>query len=151
MFKNIQVNNAGINQKANAFEYDIRVIYGGDIYDNRRRNCFAVLHAATVDKEKVDSITFSPTSLSNFDVETVTVTVNDGASVSDVELRVAGAHPEYLAVSNIVANEDYKNEGVFTVAVTEPEISPEITMNIVATAKDTAIVELLPVTIGTNA
>jgi len=44
MFKNIQVNNAGINQKANAFEYDIRVIYGGDIYDNRRRNCFAVLH-----------------------------------------------------------------------------------------------------------
>jgi hypothetical protein len=151
MYGNIEIGFAGINQKANAFEYDARIIYGGDIFDNRRRNCFAVKHVATVDKEKVDSITFSPISLSNFDTETVTVTVNDGASVSDVELRVAGAHPEYLAVSNIVANEDYKNEGVFTVAVTEPEISPEITMNIVATAKDTAIVELLPVTIGTNA
>jgi len=42
MYGNVEVNNAGINQKANAFEYDIRVIYGGDIFDNRARNCFVV-------------------------------------------------------------------------------------------------------------
>lgn len=42
MYGNVEVNNAGINQKANAFEYDIRAIYGGSLFDNRARNCFAV-------------------------------------------------------------------------------------------------------------
>ena len=42
MYGNVEVNNAGINQKANAFEYDIRAIYGGALFDNRARNCFAV-------------------------------------------------------------------------------------------------------------
>lgn len=43
MYGNVEINNAGINQKANAFEYDIRAIYGGDLFDNRRRNCFAIV------------------------------------------------------------------------------------------------------------
>ena len=42
VYGNVEVNNAGINQKANAFEYDIRAIYGGSLFDNRARNCFAV-------------------------------------------------------------------------------------------------------------
>lgn len=42
MYGNVEIGNAGINQKANAFEYDIRAIYGGDLFDNRARNCFAV-------------------------------------------------------------------------------------------------------------
>lgn len=42
MYGNVEINNAGINQKANAFEYDIRAIYGGSLFDNRARNCFAV-------------------------------------------------------------------------------------------------------------
>ena len=43
MYGNVEINNAGINQKANAFEYDIRAIYGGDLFDNRRKNCFAIV------------------------------------------------------------------------------------------------------------
>lgn len=42
MYGNVEIGYAGINQKANAFEYDVRAIYGGDIFDNRARNCFAV-------------------------------------------------------------------------------------------------------------
>lgn len=42
MYGNVEINNAGINQKANAFEYDIRAIYGGSLFDNRRKNCFVV-------------------------------------------------------------------------------------------------------------
>ena len=46
MYGNVEIGFAGINQKANAFEYDVRAIYGGDIFDNRARNCFAVTSAA---------------------------------------------------------------------------------------------------------
>lgn len=42
MFGNVEINNAGINQKANGFEYDVRAIYGGDIFSNRRKSCFMV-------------------------------------------------------------------------------------------------------------
>jgi len=42
MYGNVEIGFAGINQKANAFEYDVRAIYGGDIFSNRARNCFAV-------------------------------------------------------------------------------------------------------------
>lgn len=42
MFGNVEIGNAGINQKANAFEYDVRCIYGGSLFDNRARNCFAI-------------------------------------------------------------------------------------------------------------
>lgn len=42
MFHNVEVANAGINQKFNAFEYDTRCIYGGSLFDNRKRNCFAL-------------------------------------------------------------------------------------------------------------
>jgi hypothetical protein len=55
MYGNVEIGYAGINQKANAFEYDVRAIYGGDIFDNRARNCFAV--TSVVGDQKVDSIT----------------------------------------------------------------------------------------------
>lgn len=42
MYGNIEIGNVGVNQKANAFEYDIRAIYGGDIFTIRRKNCFAI-------------------------------------------------------------------------------------------------------------
>ena len=42
MFGRVEINNAGINQKGNNFEYDIRVVYGGSLFNNRARNCFAV-------------------------------------------------------------------------------------------------------------
>lgn len=45
MYGNVEINHAGINQKANAFEYDIRAIYGGSLFANRARNCFAVTGA----------------------------------------------------------------------------------------------------------
>lgn len=55
MYGNVEIGNAGINQKANAFEYDIRLIYGGSIFDNRRRNCFAVIKDES--NVKVSSLT----------------------------------------------------------------------------------------------
>ena len=55
MYGNVEIGYAGINQKANAFEYDVRAIYGGDIFDNRARNCFAV--TGVVGDQTVDSIT----------------------------------------------------------------------------------------------
>lgn len=42
MFGNVEINNAGINQKANAFEYDVRCLYGADLFDNRKHNVFAI-------------------------------------------------------------------------------------------------------------
>lgn len=54
MYGNVEINNAGINQKANAFEYDIRAMYGGELFDNRRRNCFMITD--TVGDRTVDSI-----------------------------------------------------------------------------------------------
>lgn len=51
MYGNVEIGYAGINQKANAFEYDVRAIYGGDIFDNRARNCFAVINNNKVVKE----------------------------------------------------------------------------------------------------
>ena len=58
MFGNVEINHAGINQKANAFEYDIRVIYGGALFDNRAHNCFAVTSTPAAGK-KVTSITLT--------------------------------------------------------------------------------------------
>ena len=48
MYGNIEVMNAGINPKANGFEYDIRAIYGGDIFSNRQKNCFSITGPLTV-------------------------------------------------------------------------------------------------------
>lgn len=42
MYGNVEVANAGINQKGNDFEYDIRIMYGGDLIDIRKKNCFAI-------------------------------------------------------------------------------------------------------------
>ena len=42
MYGNVEIGYAGVNQKGNDFEYDIRIMYGGDLFDNRRRNCFAI-------------------------------------------------------------------------------------------------------------
>ena len=58
MYGNVEINNAGINQKANAFEYDIRAIYGGALFDNRAKNCFCVTGPIGTNK-KVTSITLT--------------------------------------------------------------------------------------------
>lgn len=58
MFGNVEIGNAGINQKANAFEYDVRAFYGGALFDNRRRNCFAVTGAVGAQK-LITSITLA--------------------------------------------------------------------------------------------
>lgn len=42
MFGPIQITKAGINQKANGWEYDARIVYGGDLFDNRKQTCFAL-------------------------------------------------------------------------------------------------------------
>lgn len=42
MYGTVEIGNAGINQKFNGFEYDVRAIYGGSLFNNRARNCFAV-------------------------------------------------------------------------------------------------------------
>lgn len=43
MYGNVEVLNAGVNQKAAAYEADIRCVFGGQLYDNRKRNVFAVI------------------------------------------------------------------------------------------------------------
>lgn len=58
MYGNVEINNAGINQKANAFEYDIRAIYGGDLFDNRAKNCFCVTGPIGTNK-RVNNITLT--------------------------------------------------------------------------------------------
>ena len=58
MYGNVGINNAGINQKANAFEYDIRAIYGGALFDNRAKNCFCVTGTIGAQK-KVTNITLT--------------------------------------------------------------------------------------------
>ena len=58
MFGPVRIDNAGINQKSNSFEIDSRIIYGGDIFDNRAKNCFAVTGAIGAQK-KVTSITLT--------------------------------------------------------------------------------------------
>lgn len=58
MYGNVEINNAGINQKANAFEYDIRAIYGGALFDNRAKNCFCVTGPIGTNK-KVTNITLT--------------------------------------------------------------------------------------------
>lgn len=45
MFGNVEIGQAGINQKADKFEYDIRAIFGGDIFSNRAKTCFAITQA----------------------------------------------------------------------------------------------------------
>jgi hypothetical protein len=84
MFGNVEIGFAGINQKANAFEYDIRVIYGGDLFDNRRRNCFAVVHSDT------------PT------LTGLTVTGNDTVATGATTTYTATASPDGAVTGNIV-------------------------------------------------
>lgn len=59
MYGNVEINNAGINQKANAFEYDIRAIYGGALFDNRAKNCFCVTGPIGTNEKKVTNITLT--------------------------------------------------------------------------------------------
>lgn len=42
MYGNVEINHAGINQKANGFELDIRAVFGGDIFKVMKNNCYAV-------------------------------------------------------------------------------------------------------------
>lgn len=58
MYGNVEIMNAGINQKGANFEYDIRAIYGGSLFDNRARNCFVVTGAVGAQK-LVTGITLS--------------------------------------------------------------------------------------------
>lgn len=76
MYGNVAINNAGINQKANAFEYDIRAIYGGDIFDNRARNCFAVSEFYS-DEPGVDAhVKFSANKQTGAVGEVITITAS---------------------------------------------------------------------------
>ncbi len=74
MFGNVEILNAGINQKANAFEYDIRAIYGGDLFDNRARNCFAVSEAYS--EEPTSYVTFSADKQTEAVGEVITITAS---------------------------------------------------------------------------
>lgn len=49
MYGNVEILNAGINQKAAAYEADMRVVFGGELYDNRKRNVFAVTEGSADD------------------------------------------------------------------------------------------------------
>lgn len=58
LFGNFEIGYAGINQKSNSFEVDFRVYYGGDIFNNRAINCFAVTGPVGAQK-KVTGITLT--------------------------------------------------------------------------------------------
>lgn len=55
MFGNVAIDNVGINQKAHAFEYDTRIIYGADVFEIKRPTCFSV--TGVVGDQTVDTIT----------------------------------------------------------------------------------------------
>lgn len=42
MFGPVQISKAGVNQKANGWEYDTRIVYGGDLFDNRKGTAFVL-------------------------------------------------------------------------------------------------------------
>ena len=42
MFGPVEIGNAGINQKANAWEIDTRILYGGSLFTNRASACYAI-------------------------------------------------------------------------------------------------------------
>jgi hypothetical protein len=42
VFGPVQISKAGVNQKANAWEYDARILYGGELFDNRKQTAFAL-------------------------------------------------------------------------------------------------------------
>lgn len=56
MLGNIQIGFAGINQKANAFEYDIRAIYGASLLDIRKKNCFVVTGPVGAQSTPVETV-----------------------------------------------------------------------------------------------
>lgn len=47
LFGNIEIGQANVNQKRSAYEYDIRAIYGGSLFINRKAAAFAVCDPAT--------------------------------------------------------------------------------------------------------
>jgi hypothetical protein len=127
MFGNVEIGFAGINQKANAFEYDIRVIYGGDLFDNRRRNCFAVIHSNGSEPTpgptpSYDTLTINCDSSVVAGVDaTVTLTADDSTPV-DVEdaafTVVPGTGTGYVSVSKGVATFSGTSAGTVTIVAT---------------------------------
>jgi hypothetical protein len=127
MFGNVEIGFAGINQKANAFEYDIRVIYGGDLFDNRRRNCFAVIHSNGSEPTpgptpSYDTLTINCDSSVVAGVDaTVTLTADDSTPV-DVEdaafTVVPGTGTGYVSVSKGVAIFTGTTVGTVTIVAT---------------------------------
>jgi hypothetical protein len=126
MFGNVEIGFAGINQKANAFEYDIRVIYGGDLFDNRRRNCFAVIHNGSEPTPgptpSYDTLTINCDSSVVAGVDaTVTLTADDSTPV-DVEdaafTVVPGTGTGYVSVSKGVATFSGTSAGTVTIVAT---------------------------------
>lgn len=87
MYGNVSVGFAGINQKANAFEFDIRIIYDAYLFDNRARNCFAVTGPVGEPNIPVNSIeiTGTPTISTNDGTTQLTATVKpDNATTKAV-------------------------------------------------------------------
>lgn len=103
MFGNVEIGFAGINQKANAFEYDIRVIYGGDLFDNRRRNCFAVIHSEAEPTPSHNYLKINCDTPVATGVETpITITYDDNTpvDVEDVTITsVNGTGAGYVNIS----------------------------------------------------
>ena len=110
MYGNIEIGFAGINQKANAFEYDARIIYGGDIFDNRRRNCFAVKHSASepTPTPGYETLVINCDTPVVAGVETPVTLTGDGETVAIddnvVFTTVAGTGTGFVSVSKGVAN-----------------------------------------------
>lgn len=135
MYGNVEVNNAGINQKANAFEYDIRAIYGGSLFDNRARNCFAVT---------------GPVGAVNVPTTNITVTGAGGATTvknNETLLMSASILPANATNKNVVWSVEAgtgtaeistgglltaKNVGTVTVKATQGSVVGTLVVTIVA-------------------
>lgn len=108
MYGNVEINNAGINQKANAFEYDIRAIYGGALFDNRAKNCFCVTGPIGTNK-KVNNIVLKTEGLTN------TVKVGETVNlVADVEPVDAANKEVVFSIVNGTGEATVSGSGVVT-------------------------------------
>ena len=134
MYGNVEINNAGINQKANAFEYDIRAIYGGDLFDNRARNCFAItgpVGPAVVDTTSITvtgaggatSVGINGMLLMNASVLPANAT--NKAVTWSVE---AGTGTAEINAGGLLTG---KTEGTVTVKATQGAVTGQLTINVV--------------------
>ena len=108
MYGNVEINNAGINQKANAFEYDIRAIYGGALFDNRAKNCFCVTGTIGAQK-KVTNITLTMEAGTNQVPVGDTVTLNVAVTPTDAYNKAVT-----FSIINGTGKATVDNKGVVT-------------------------------------